>query len=75
MSLGGVSNEGNVMPPHFFEKGKDIIKQIYLNVLQYVVKLWFDQVTDRRLYLSARWSTNSYDSSRPELDRGPFQDA
>ncbi len=39
MVLGMVSNEGDVMPSNFFEKGLKINTQEYLKVMQDVVKL------------------------------------
>jgi hypothetical protein len=32
--LGVVSSEGDVMPPHFFEKGEIVNKNVYLRVLK-----------------------------------------
>ena len=42
--LSGVSNKGDVMPPHFFQRGETITKKVYLGVLQTVVKPWKDKV-------------------------------
>lgn len=41
--LGVVSNEGDVMPPHFFNKGENVTKEVYLNVLMNVVKPWMEK--------------------------------
>jgi hypothetical protein len=51
MVLGVVSNEGDVMPPHFFEKGLKINAQEYLKVMQDVVKPWMDTVANGRHYV------------------------
>jgi len=44
MVLGVVSNEGDVMPPHFFAKGLKIYAEEYVKVLRDEVKLWMDGV-------------------------------
>lgn len=49
--LGVVSSEGDVMPPHFFEKGQTITKEVYLRVLQAVVKPWMVTVASGRPYV------------------------
>ncbi|UYV68049.1 hypothetical protein LAZ67_5002908 [Cordylochernes scorpioides] len=42
MVLGVISSEGDVMPPHFFEKGLRMNTDTYINVLETVVKPWMD---------------------------------
>ena len=49
--LSVVSSEGDVMPPHFFNKGETITKEVYLRVLTTVVKPWIDTVTSGRPYV------------------------
>jgi hypothetical protein len=51
MVLGVVSNEGDVMPPHFFQKGLKINAQEYLKVMEEVVKPWMDGVANGRHYV------------------------
>ncbi len=51
MVLGVVSNEGDVIPPHFFEKGLKINAQEYLKVMQDAVKPWMDTVANGRHYI------------------------
>ena len=51
MVLGVVSNEGDVMPPHFFAKGLKINTEEYLKVLKEVVKPWMDRVAAGRHYI------------------------
>ncbi len=51
MVLGVVSNQGDVMPPHFFPKGRKINTQEYLTVLKEVVKPWMDEVAAGRPYI------------------------
>ena len=51
MVLGGVSNEGDVMPPHFFGKGLKINAEEYVKVLRDVVKPWMDGVAAGRHYV------------------------
>lgn len=46
-----VSSEGDVMPPHFFDKGQTITSQVYLEVLQTVVHPWITQVAAGRPYV------------------------
>jgi len=49
--LGVVSSEGDVMPPHFFEKGQTVTKEVYLRVLTNVVKPWMVTVVSGRQYV------------------------
>ena len=49
--LGVISNEGDVMPPHFFEPGERINPQVYLHVLRTVVKPWMEAVSAGRPYI------------------------
>lgn len=46
MVLGVISSEGDVMPPHFFTQ--NVNKEVYLAVLQDVVKPWIETVTNGR---------------------------
>ena len=50
MVLGVISNEGDVMPPHFFAKGLKINDEEYVKVLRDVVKPWMDRVAAGRHY-------------------------
>ncbi|XP_011135173.1 uncharacterized protein LOC105180667 [Harpegnathos saltator] len=49
--LSVVSSEGDVMPPHFFQKGETVTKKIYLEVLRTVVKPWMESVASGRPYI------------------------
>lgn len=49
--LGVVSSEGHVMPPYFFKKAETVTKEVYLEVLQTVVKPWMDKVSDGTPYV------------------------
>lgn len=49
--LSVVSSEGDIMPPHFFQKGENITKEVYVRVLQTVVKPWIDIVASGRPYV------------------------
>lgn len=51
MVLGVVSNEGDVMPPHFFEKGLKVNAAVYIDVMSTVVKPWMDRVAGGRPYV------------------------
>lgn len=50
MVLGVVSNEGDVMPPFFFEKGLKVNAQVYVDVLRDHVKPWMDTIAKGRKY-------------------------
>lgn len=49
--LSVVSSEGDVMPPHFFQKGESVTKEVHLDVLKLVVKPWMETVASGRPYL------------------------
>lgn len=51
MVLGVVSNEGDVMPPHFFPKGLRLTADAYIGILETVVKPWMDRVAGGRHYV------------------------
>ncbi|QQP55531.1 Transposable element tcb2 transposase, partial [Caligus rogercresseyi] len=46
-----MSSEGYIMPPHFFAKGQNVNKEVYLDVMQTVVKPWMTQIATGRPYL------------------------
>ena len=48
MVLGFVSSEGDVMPPHIFEAGLKINKDVYLDVMEKVVVPWCKHVAGDR---------------------------
>ena len=41
--LGVISDEGHVMPPHFFQEGLNVTSTAYIDVLGTVVKPWIDR--------------------------------
>jgi len=49
--LSVVSSEGDVMPPHFFNKGENVTKEVYLRVLTNVVKPWMETVSSGKPYV------------------------
>ena len=51
MVLSVVSNQGDVMPPHFFKKGHRVNAEEYVKVLRDVVKPWIDRVAEGRPYV------------------------
>jgi DNA-binding Lrp family transcriptional regulator len=51
MVLGVVSNEDDVMPPHFFPRGLKINTEEYIRVLREVVKPWMDGIANGRHYV------------------------
>ena len=44
MTLGVISNQGHVMPPHFFKLGERVNTKVYLDVLETVVVPWMIEV-------------------------------
>lgn len=49
--LGVVSSQGHVMPPYFFSRAETVTKEVYLRVLQTVMKPWMDRVSDGNPYV------------------------
>ncbi len=66
MVLGVVSNEGDVMPPHFFEKGLKINTEEYLKVLKDVVKPWMDGVAAGRHYVFQQDGAPAHNSKKSQ---------
>jgi hypothetical protein len=62
MVLGVVSNEGGMMPHHFFPKGLKINADVYLKVLKKVVKSWMDGVTNGRHYVFQKNGAHTHDA-------------
>ena len=60
MVLGVVSNEGHVMPPHFFPQGLRVNSTAYIEVLKTVVKPWIDTVCNGRPYVFQQDSAPSH---------------
>ena len=60
MVLGVVSNEGHVMPPHFFQEGLRVNSATYIEVLDTVVKLWIDREQNGRPYIFQQDSVPSH---------------
>ncbi|EFN86088.1 Transposable element Tcb2 transposase, partial [Harpegnathos saltator] len=60
MVLGVVSNEGHVMPPHFFCQGLRVNAAAYIEVLETVVKPWIDSVRGDRPYIFQQDSAPSH---------------
>ena len=51
MVLGVVSSEGDIMPPHFFQRGLRVNAEVHIDVKRGVVKPWMDQVRQQHLGL------------------------
>ena len=66
MVLGVVSNEGDVMPPHFFPKGLKINTDEYIKVLEEVVKPWMDSVAGGRHYVFQQDGAPAHTSLRTQ---------
>ncbi|CAB3226072.1 unnamed protein product [Arctia plantaginis] len=60
MVLGVVSNEGHVMPPHFFSHGLRVNAAAYTEGLKTVVKPWIDRVRGERPYVFQQDSAPSH---------------
>jgi hypothetical protein len=66
MVLGVVSNEGDVMPPHFFAKGLKINAEEYIKVLRDVVKPWMDGVANGRHYVFQQDGAPAHNAKRTQ---------
>ena len=66
MVLGVVSSEGDVMPPHMFEKGLKVNTDVYLDVMQNIVKPWMDRVANGRDYVFQQDSAPAHASKRTQ---------
>lgn len=60
MVLGVVSNEGHVMPPHFFPQGLRVNAAAYIETLDTVVKPWIEGVARGRPYVFQQDSAPSH---------------
>jgi len=75
MTMGVISNEGDVMPPHFFEAGLKVNTDVYLDLLSNVVKPWMDQVAAGRHYIWQQDGAPAHNSNRTQQwcrDNLPF---
>ncbi|UYV78053.1 hypothetical protein LAZ67_15003314 [Cordylochernes scorpioides] len=66
MVLGVISSEGDVMPPHFFEKGLRMNADTYINVLETVVKPWMDMVASGRKYVFQQDSAPAHKAKKTQ---------
>ncbi|UYV77941.1 hypothetical protein LAZ67_15002969, partial [Cordylochernes scorpioides] len=66
MVLGVISSEGDVMPPHFFEKGLRMNADTYINVLESVVKPWMDMVAAGRKYVFQQDSAPAHKAKKTQ---------
>ena len=66
MVLGVVSNKGDVMPPHVFEAGLKVNTEVYLDVMNNVVKPWRDEVACGRPYIWQKDGAPAYNSKRTQ---------
>ncbi|UYV64166.1 hypothetical protein LAZ67_2006860, partial [Cordylochernes scorpioides] len=66
MVLGIISSEGDVMPPHFFEKGLRMNADTYINVLETVVKPWMDMVATGRKYVFQQDSAPAHKAKKTQ---------
>jgi inhibitor of nuclear factor kappa-B kinase subunit alpha len=61
MVFGVISSEGDVMPPHIFEKGLRVNWKIYLDVMEKVVVPWCNKVANGRPWM---WQQDSAPAHR-----------
>ncbi len=66
MVLGVISNEGDVMPPYFFEQGLKVNTDVYLNVLNTVVKPWMETIAGGRAYTWQQDGAPAHTSARAQ---------
>ncbi|UYV83285.1 hypothetical protein LAZ67_23000403 [Cordylochernes scorpioides] len=66
MVLGVISSEGDVMPPHFFEKGLRMNADTYINVLETVVKPWMNMVAAGRKYVFQQDSAPAHKAKKTQ---------
>ncbi|UYV84046.1 hypothetical protein LAZ67_X000971 [Cordylochernes scorpioides] len=66
MVLGVISSEGDVMPPHFFEKGLRMNADTYINVLETIVKPWMDMVAAGRKYIFQQDSAPAHKAKKTQ---------
>ncbi|UYV64486.1 hypothetical protein LAZ67_3000928, partial [Cordylochernes scorpioides] len=66
MVLGVISSEGDLMPPHFFEKGLRMNADTYINVLETVVKPWMDMVAAGRKYVFQQDSAPAHKAKKTQ---------
>ncbi len=63
MVLGVICSNGAVMPPHFFLPKQRVTKEVYLEVLQSVVKPWMDNVARGKRYTFQQDSAPAHKSN------------
>ena len=66
MVLGVISSDGDVMPPHIFEKGLRVNTDVYLDVMENVVKPWMDRVAAGRPYVFQQDSAPAHASKKTQ---------
>jgi inhibitor of nuclear factor kappa-B kinase subunit alpha len=58
-----VSSDGDIMAPHFFQKGQTVNKEVYLNVMITVVRPWMAQIAGGRPYVYQQDSAPAHASN------------
>ena len=66
MVLAVVSSEGDVMPPFIFEKGVKLNSEVYIEVLNNVVKPWMHEVAKGRPYVFQQDSAPCHASKKTQ---------
>ena len=66
MCMGVISNKGDVMLPHFFPTGLKINTDVYLDLLNNVVKPWMDQIAAGRPFIWQQDGVPAHNSNRTQ---------
>ena len=66
MVLGVISNEGDVMPPFFFEEGLRVNADAYIHVMDTVVKPWMESVAGNRHYVFQQDGAPAHNANRTQ---------
>lgn len=64
MVMGVVSNEGDIMPPHFFLRGSRLNADAYLEVLRQIVVPWMKQVANGRYFIFQQDGAPAHNSKK-----------
>ncbi len=75
MMLRVLRSDGKKMPPYFFPQSLNISKEVYLNVLQRVVKPWLDENYPNQAYVRQRDSAPAHKAMVTQKWLGEFLSA
>lgn len=66
MTLGVISSQGHVMPPHFFSPKETVNTEVYLSVLEDKIKPWMDEVAAGKPYVFQQDSAPAHTSKKTQ---------